>query len=122
MRSSDVIGRTAGNKFGVILQELQEREVAIVAERLRAAVRGNVVDTRCGQVAATCSVGAVWLPSGASPSQEAMLRAEEALDARAAAAATASPSMQQSPQRESARLRHDGDRRRSGGRAQETTA
>ena len=31
-------------------------------------------------VAATCSVGAVWLPQAASTSQEAMLRAEQALD------------------------------------------
>jgi diguanylate cyclase (GGDEF)-like protein len=62
LRASDVIGRTAGNKFGVLLKNCSEREVSIVASRLRAAVRGSVIDTRGGQVAATCSVGAVWLP------------------------------------------------------------
>src|SRR4029077_105712 len=55
LRSTDIIGRTAGNKFGVILGNCKEREVAIVADRLRDAVRGSVVDTRCGQVSATCS-------------------------------------------------------------------
>ena len=80
LRSSDVIGRTAGNKFGVILKNCTDHEIAIVADRLRAAVRGSVIETRAGQVAATTSVGAVWLPTGAASSQEAMLRAEEALE------------------------------------------
>jgi diguanylate cyclase (GGDEF)-like protein len=80
LRSTDVIGRTAGNKFGVILKNCTESDIAAVAERLRAVVRGEVVDTRAGRVAVTSSVGAVWLPGGAASSQEAMLRAEEALE------------------------------------------
>src|ERR1043165_7389591 len=61
LRGSDVIGRTAGNKFGVLLKNCREHEIAVVAKRLRAAVRGTGVETRSGLVAATCSVGAVWL-------------------------------------------------------------
>jgi len=80
LRSTDVIGRTAGNKFGVILGNCSERELALVADRLRAAVRDRVIDTRAGMVSATCSAGAVLLPHGASSSQEAMLRAEETLE------------------------------------------
>jgi len=80
LRTSDIIGRTAGNKFGVLLKNCSEREVAIVAGRLRAGVRGSIIDTRAGQVSASCSVGAVWLPQGAATSQEAMLRAEKALE------------------------------------------
>ena len=80
LRSSDIIGRTAGNKFGVILTNCSEREMSIVAGRLRGSVRGSAIDTRAGQVSATCSVGAVWLPSAAATSQEAMLRAEKALE------------------------------------------
>ena len=105
LRASDVIGRTAGNKFGVILRNCKEREVAIVADRLRAAVRSSVVDTRCGQVSATCSVGAVWLPSGAASSQEAMLRAEESLDRARSAGRDGFNVYEKSPQREGARLR-----------------
>ncbi|MEI9997103.1 MAG: bifunctional diguanylate cyclase/phosphodiesterase [Rhizomicrobium sp.] len=105
LRSSDIIGRTAGNKFGVILRNCSEREIGVVADRLRSAVRGSVVDTRCGQVSATTSVGAVWLPSGAATSQEAMLRAEEALDRARSAGRDGFFAYEKSPLREGARLR-----------------
>jgi len=105
LRSTDIIGRTAGNKFGVILGNCKEREIAIVANRLRDAVRGSVVDTRCGHVSATCSVGAVWLPSGAASSQEAMLRAEESLERARSAGRDGFKVYEKSPQREGARLR-----------------
>jgi len=105
LRSTDIIGRTAGNKFGVILRDCQEREIAIVSERLRNSVRSNVVDTRCGHVSATCSVGAVWLPSGAASSQEAMLRAEESLERARSAGRDGFKMYEKSPQREGARLR-----------------
>ncbi len=105
LRSSDVIGRTAGNKFGVILKNCSGHEVGIVVDRLRAAVRGNVIDTRAGQVAATSSVGAVWLPSGAASSQEAMLRAEEALERARSRGRDGFYMYQRSPMREGARLR-----------------
>jgi diguanylate cyclase (GGDEF)-like protein len=104
LRSSDVIGRTAGNKFGVILKNCTDRELAIVADRLRAAVRDNVIDTRSGKVAATASVGAVWLPSAASSSQEAMLRAEESLERARNGGRDGFHMYQHSPQREGARL------------------
>ena len=105
LRGSDIIGRTAGNKFGVILKNCSEREVAIVAGRLRAAVRGSGIDTRGGQVSATCSVGAVWLPSAAATSQEAMLRAEKALERARATGRDGFVVYEHSAQRESARLR-----------------
>jgi diguanylate cyclase (GGDEF)-like protein len=105
LRSSDVIGRTAGNKFGVILKNCTDQEIVIVADRLRAAVRGSVIETRSGQVAATSSVGAVWLPSGASSSQEAMLRAEEALEQARRDGRDGFTMYRNLPQREGARLR-----------------
>jgi diguanylate cyclase (GGDEF)-like protein len=108
LRGSDIIGRTAGNKFGVILRNCQEREVEIVAARLRASVRDKPIDTRGGQVAATCSVGAVWLPAAAGNSQEAMLRAEEALDKARVRGRDGYAVYQHSPQRETARLRQMG--------------
>ena len=80
LRLSDVIGRTAGNKFGVVLGECGEREMSMVADRLHTAVRSEPIQTRAGAVSATVSIGAVWLPQGATSSQEAMLRAEEALE------------------------------------------
>jgi diguanylate cyclase (GGDEF)-like protein len=105
LRDSDVIGRIAGNKFGIILGDCGEREIALVTERLRGAVRSDVVSTRTGTVAATISVGAVWLPSGAASSQEGMLRAEEALDRARANGRDGFHTYVKSPQREMARLR-----------------
>ena len=105
LRGSDVIGRTAGNKLGVILGKCSEREIAVVAERIRAAVRSEVIGTRTGTVSATITVGAVFLPSGANSSQEAMLRAEEALDRARAAGRDGFAVYTKSPQRETARLR-----------------
>jgi diguanylate cyclase (GGDEF)-like protein len=105
LRSSDVIGRTAGNKFGVILGECGEREMALVAERLHAAVRSDVIETRAGSVSATVSIGAVWLPASASTSQEAMLRAEEALERAKRMGRNGFAVFTKSAQRESARTR-----------------
>lgn len=105
LRGSDIIGRVAGNKFGVVLKNCSEREITVVASRLRASVRANIVETRSGMVAATCSVGAVWLPQAASTSQEAMLRAEQALDKARANGRDGFACYQVSNQRETARLR-----------------
>ena len=105
LRGSDIIGRTAGNKFGVLLKNCRENEINVVASRLRAAVRANGIETRSGLVAGTCSVGAVWLPQAASTSQEAMLRAAQALDKARANGRDGFAVYQPSPQRETARLR-----------------
>jgi diguanylate cyclase (GGDEF)-like protein len=105
LRSSDVIGRTAGNKFGVILKDCTESDIEIVAERLRATVRNEMVETRAGRVAVTASVGAVWLPTGASSSQEAMLRAEEALERARSTGRDGFILYKRSELREGARLR-----------------
>lgn len=105
LRGSDIIGRIAGNKFGVILKNCREQEIAVVATRLRGAVRGSGIETRSGLAAATCSVGAVWLPSAASTSQEAMLRAEQALDRARSGGRDGFATYQPSPSRETARLR-----------------
>ncbi len=105
LRSTDVIGRTAGNKFGVILGNCSESELALVADRLRAAVRDRIIDTRSGMVSATCSAGAVLLPHGASSSQEAMLRAEETLTHARSAGRDGFAVYERSPQLETGRLR-----------------
>ncbi|HVT24906.1 MAG TPA: bifunctional diguanylate cyclase/phosphodiesterase [Rhizomicrobium sp.] len=105
LRGSDIIGRIAGNKLGVILANCTEREISLVAERLRAIVRDQVVETRAGMVSATISAGAVWLPSGAASSQEAMLRAEETLNRARSSGRDGFALYNRSPQLETARLR-----------------
>ena len=74
-------------------------------ETQTANVRSNGIESRSGLVHATCSVGAVWLPSAASTSQEAMLRAEHALDKARANGRDGFAVYEPSLQRETARLR-----------------
>jgi len=105
LRGSDVIGRTAGNKFGIVLGECGEKELMLVAERLHAAVRSDSIDTRAGSVSATISIGAVWLPESAGTSQEAMLHAEEALERAKGMGRNGFTLFAKSAQRESQRRR-----------------
>ena len=105
LRSSDIIGRTAGNKFGVILRNCRENEITVVSARLKRAVREYAIETRAGKVFATTSVGAVWLPLAAANSQEAMLRAEQALERARVNGRDGFAVYAQSPQRDTARLR-----------------
>ncbi|HKD47276.1 MAG TPA: bifunctional diguanylate cyclase/phosphodiesterase [Rhizomicrobium sp.] len=108
LRVNDVIGRTAGNKFGVILRNCTESEIASVATRLKRAVRDHAIDTKAGKVFATISVGAVWLPLAAANSQDAMLRAEQALERARANGRDGFAVYAESRQRETARLRQMG--------------
>ncbi len=108
LRASDIIGRTAGNKFGVILKNCKENEIAVVAARLKRAVRDHAIETRAGKVSATTSMGAVWLPLAAANSQEAMLRAEQALERARVNGRDGFAVYAQSPQRDTARLRQMG--------------
>ncbi|MEP6829988.1 MAG: bifunctional diguanylate cyclase/phosphodiesterase [Rhizomicrobium sp.] len=105
LRASDIIGRTAGNKFGVILRNCRENEITVVAARLKRAVRDHAIDTRSGKVSATTSVGAVWLPLAAATSQEAMLRAEQALERARINGRDGFAVYAVSPQRDTTRLR-----------------
>ena len=102
---NDLIGRIAGNKLGIVLSSCSEEEMSTIAGRLRNVVRSEVISTRRGVVSATISVGAVLLPSSASSGQEAMLRAEEALDRARAGGRDGYTIYAPSPQREMARLR-----------------
>ncbi len=108
LRASDIIGRTAGNIFGVILRNCRENEISVVAARLKRAVRDHSIETRAGKVSATTSVGAVWLPLAAATSQEAMLRAEQALERARVNGRDGFAVYAESPQRDTARLRQMG--------------
>ena len=81
LRASDIIGRTAGNKFGVILKNCNEREIAIVAEPpARRGARPGHRDPRRQGFGHHLGRRGVAAARRAATSQEAMLRAEEALE------------------------------------------
>ena len=71
-------------------------------------MRDHAIETRAGKVSATTSVGAVWLPLAAATSQEAMLRAEQALERARINGRDGFAVYAESPQRDTARLRQMG--------------
>lgn len=103
--AGSVIGRTAGNKFGLIIEGCSAADMAERASELRAAVRTRVIPTRAGAVSATISLGCVALDADAHSSQEAMARAEEALDKSKSTGRDTFAAYSHSAQRESLRKR-----------------
>ncbi len=106
LRQSDTLGRVAGNKFGVVLANCGEDEMAYTAERLMRAVRETVIETGSGPVSASVSIGCVALPRCARNATEALARAEETLDAAKSTRRGAYTIYQLSEQRESSRRRN----------------
>jgi len=80
-RQGDVLGRFSDSVFGLILNSCSGDDVRMAGERILAAVRGEVVATRSGPVSVTASIGLVHVPRNASRIDEAVSRAQEALDA-----------------------------------------
>jgi diguanylate cyclase (GGDEF)-like protein len=80
LRGGDVLARFSGNKFGLILKNCTADEMAIAADRFLAAIRNDVVPTKSGPVSLTASIGAINAPRYARSAEEAMVRAQEALD------------------------------------------
>ena len=76
---ADVIGRSGGNKFGVILANCTKDQACETSQRILDAMRSSVVRTSTGSISATVSIGAVTLPDCAASAAEAFARAEEAL-------------------------------------------
>lgn len=81
LRSSDVLGRFSGNKFGVILKDCGLDDMGVAAERLLAGIREEIVMTKSGPVSVTASIGAVLAPRYARTADEAIYRAQEILEA-----------------------------------------
>jgi diguanylate cyclase (GGDEF)-like protein len=80
LRGGDVLGRFSGNKFGLILRNCTVDDMNVAAERFLAGIRDEVVPTKSGPVSVTASVGAVSMPRYARHADEAINRAQEALD------------------------------------------
>ena len=80
LRGGDVLGRFSGNKFGLILKNCSVDDMHVAAERFLACVRDDVVPTRSGPVAITASIGAVSAPRYARNLEDAINRAQEALE------------------------------------------
>lgn len=77
---NDVMGRVAGNKFGMIARDCTRERIRELCGDLLSAVRASVVHTPKGAVSASICIGAVPLPADVQSSELAMSRAEAALD------------------------------------------
>jgi diguanylate cyclase (GGDEF)-like protein len=80
LRGDDLLGRFSGNKFGLILKNCSVDDMQVAAERFLSAIRSEVVPTKLGPVAVTASIGAVSIPRYARAVDEALNRAQEALE------------------------------------------
>ena len=81
LRGGDVLGRFSGNKLGIIVKNCSADDLNIAAERFLLGVREEVVSTASGPVSITASIGAVSAPRHARTTDDAINRAQEALDA-----------------------------------------
>lgn len=73
-RPGDVVARYGGEEFAVLLPDTDQRDVAVVAERLRAAVAALAQDP-----AITASIGAASFPVHAADATELVKAADDAL-------------------------------------------
>lgn len=108
LRLPDVIGRYSSNKFGIILSDCGNEQMAIAADRLRSAVRESVVQTSLGPVTASVSIGGVLLPTHAQTVGQVVGRSLEALETAKTHMNDVFVAYEPSPKRESARQRNCG--------------
>ncbi|MGH6671955.1 MAG: putative bifunctional diguanylate cyclase/phosphodiesterase [Xanthobacteraceae bacterium] len=80
MRGKDTLGRFSGTKFGLVLGNCTPDDLAIAAERMLGAVRGELAPTDAGPIAITATIGGVTAPRHARSVAEVLARAQEALD------------------------------------------
>jgi diguanylate cyclase (GGDEF)-like protein len=80
LRGGDVLGRFSGNKFALILKNCSVDDANIAAERFLQGIRDDIIPTKSGPVSVTASIGTVSVPRYARDVDEAMNRAQEALD------------------------------------------
>ncbi len=79
LRVSDVIGRMGGDRFGIMLANCPDSNIAVVAEKVLLAVSQMPIDTIAGPIYTTVSVGGAAFPDQVKTAYEVMTRAETAL-------------------------------------------
>ncbi len=97
------IGRVGGNKVAALLLDCDAEAMPAQADRLLQAVQSSMIATTSGSIAASISIGALALPSGAENSQVALMRAEDALAQAKQAGRSNVVVYDASPEREAAR-------------------
>lgn len=79
LRDSDLIGRTGGEEFAVMLPDVGPDQAARIAEKLRSSIADSIVPTDAGAVRLTLSIGVAGLRQGEQDLSELFKRADDAL-------------------------------------------
>jgi diguanylate cyclase (GGDEF)-like protein len=111
VRNYDYVGRYGGEEFLIVLADCAPSALAATAERMRACVSGNPIDTEAGPIPVTVSIG--WATGDASVA--ALLKAEDLLRAADTALYQAKTNgrnrVERSPETQNPSLAHAGARR-----------
>jgi diguanylate cyclase (GGDEF)-like protein len=81
VRSSDVVGRLSGDRFGIVLTQCPEDAIAAAMDRIIEVMRDKPIDIDGQSVPVTVSVGCVMYPNFTSTAYDVIARAETALNA-----------------------------------------
>jgi len=79
LRASDTIGRVDGDRFGIVLTNCPESELARACEKLLDVARNTVIDSPSGPIHVTVSIGAVEFTATSHTTGDTMTKAGIAL-------------------------------------------
>lgn len=79
LRTNDAIGRLGGEEFAVLLPETGEADAVASAERIRATIASEVVETEAGNIQVTASFGVCELAPDIETGEAWLARADAAL-------------------------------------------
>lgn len=79
MRPGDVVARTGGEEFCVLLADVDPSQALRTAQRLREAVRDGTVPVESLSLSLTCSIGVAWTRDPAETLDAMSRRADEAM-------------------------------------------
>ena len=79
MRPGDVLARTGGEEFSVLLADVDPTQAWGAAQRLREAVRDANIDVEGRQLKLTCSIGVAWTQDPLAGLEGLSRRADDAM-------------------------------------------
>jgi diguanylate cyclase (GGDEF)-like protein len=80
LRSSDVVGRLGGDRFGVVLSQCREDQVVHAMDRIIDGIREEPVEIDGQSIPVSVSIGCVLFPGLVNTAYDVMAKAESALN------------------------------------------
>lgn len=98
--------QVSSHKFGIVLADMDQLALAVIAERLRREVRNQVIDTVAGPISATLSLGGIIAPDQAQTLSQVIGGAMQALDEARTRARDCFVAYEPRPERDTRRKRN----------------